>query len=386
MHPSTIKVQHPGRRPSSARSLVAVLLTCFCCYCVSRATAGAGGPPNASPWTLYIEAAAETESMGDLAAAVALLNAANDLADAEGRESLRASITRLLLASTYAEANQMEQARAVPAIRINLGEVDASFLPVVNMLSRLADAYFVRWRQYPATPGTEEERARKEILLESVARFYLVESAFQQKLLPADDERTAVTLDHYGDVLMLQGKLDAAIAALEKASDIEDKISAKEDLFARTKEETTLFPDALSRQKSQAQIDIKLDLAYVYLLQGAQDQDEKNEKGAAERFAESERLIQEMLGQFGGLWLNHPRAGLLNRRLAEVYEEWKDKNHEAEPTYRRALAIYESANGPAHDQTRRVARELASFLRTSGKEEAAKEVEQRYGLTSQATP
>jgi tetratricopeptide (TPR) repeat protein len=364
---------------SRARAITAALAVALWCY--GPAGARAQGNPNPGPWTLYIDAAAEAQSNGDLVAAEALLKSAIDFADkSEGAQSLRASISRLLLASTYADLNQAESARAVPNVRINLGDLDSTFLPVTRMLNRLADTYYARWQRFPASPATEDERTRKAVVLESAARFLLVEWAFQQKLLPADDERTAITLHYYGRILQLQGKLDDAIEQLEKANAIWDKISSKKDLYALASEEAALFPQALSRQKAQGLIDLKVRLAFFYLLDGAKHQDEKDDKRATERFVESEHLLFDTLKDFSEFWPDHPISGMLNFRLADLYSVWKDKAQEAEPAYRRSLAIYEAANGAANDNTLFVARELATFLRNSGKEDAAKAVEQRYGL------
>jgi tetratricopeptide (TPR) repeat protein len=373
-------------RPGSGlRAVVAVLLICSWCCAFDTTSAPAQNAPSPGPWALYIEAAADAQGDGDLAAAEALLTAANDFAEkSEGRESLRASITRLLLTATYADLNLMDAARAVPNVRINLGDLDASFLPVTRMLSRLGDTYYARWQRFPAAPPTEDERTRKAVMLELAARFARVEGAFQQKLLPPDDQRIATTLLFLGRILRIQGKLDEAIEQLEKANAIWDNISSKRDLFARASEEAALFPRALSRQTAQGLIETKLQLAFFYLLDGLRHQDEKDDKRATERFTESERLILDTFKEFGAFWPDHPTSGMLNFRLADLYSVWKDKAQEAEPAYQRSLAIYEAANGPASDNAQFVARELADFLRKAGKEDAAKEIEQRYGLKTPA--
>lgn len=370
-------------RASRWRSRDAVALLLGCLWLVSFVIPGraAESPPSPNPWGLYIDAAAEAQSNGDLVAAEALLQSANDVAERiDGRHSLRASLTLMLLASAYADLKKFDTARVVPDIKIDLAEVDASYLPFTRLLQRFVAGYRKRWNELPANPTTENDRKRKVTLLESAARFSMVEIAFQKKILPPDDERIANALYDYALILKDQDKLSQAIEQLKQADIIWDQIASKRDVFALANEEAALFPPGLARQKADRMLEVKKRLALYYLLDGMALQDGGDDRSATERYADAERLLLNTLSQYNAFWPNHPTTGYVNFLLARVYTFWTDKKSMAEVPYRRALAIYEAANGADDNDVTFIAGDFAGYLRHVGRKDAALEIETRYGL------
>jgi len=73
---------------------------------------------------------------------------------------------------------------------------------------------------------------------------------------------------------------------------------------------------------------------------------------------------------------DHPNLPASLNNLAELYRE-QGKYSEAEPLYRRALAILEKTLGPEHPKVATVLENLAILLRKSDQEKEAEEMSVR---------
>ena len=71
----------------------------------------------------------------------------------------------------------------------------------------------------------------------------------------------------------------------------------------------------------------------------------------------------------------HPSTATSLNNLASLYRD-QSKYEQAEPLYRRALAIYEKALGLQHPDTQQVRQNYASLLRAIGRDAEAKQLEE----------
>ena len=94
------------------------------------------------------------------------------------------------------------------------------------------------------------------------------------------------------------------------------------------------------------------------------------------KYAEAEPLFRRALAiEEAALGTNHPDVGTTLNNLALLLQE-QGKYAEAEPLFRRALAIKEAALGPDHPDVAQVAENLAAVLRHLGREDEAQRLEE----------
>ncbi len=73
---------------------------------------------------------------------------------------------------------------------------------------------------------------------------------------------------------------------------------------------------------------------------------------------------------------DHPDVATTLRNLAALYKA-QGKYAEAEPLYKRALAIWEKAMGPDHPQVALVLENMAELYKETGRLDEAKRLEER---------
>ena len=93
-------------------------------------------------------------------------------------------------------------------------------------------------------------------------------------------------------------------------------------------------------------------------------------------YPKAERQLEAALKEAEGFGPQDPRLATSLNDLGEVYR-LQGKYAEAEPLYKRSLAIYEKALGPEHPNVATSLENYAALLRKTGRSDEATEMEAR---------
>jgi hypothetical protein len=129
-------------------------------------------------------------------------------------------------------------------------------------------------------------------------------------------------------------------------------------------------------------LDVKRRLAIFNRWSGENLEASNKHAEAVTAFAKAEELYLEALKYFANDWPDHRETASVMFYLAEVYAVWNERFADAEDLYRRSSAIYEATEEPRSSNTLFIAKRLAAYLRKAGKEQAARELEEHYGIKS----
>ena len=94
------------------------------------------------------------------------------------------------------------------------------------------------------------------------------------------------------------------------------------------------------------------------------------------RYAEAEKLLSDALKEAEKLGPNDPRLAASLNNLAAIYDA-QGKYAEAEPLYKRSLAIREKALGPDHPDVATTLENYADLMRKTGREAEAEKMKVR---------
>jgi tetratricopeptide (TPR) repeat protein len=333
-------------------------------------------------WQTYISAAAGADDRNDFVTSEALLRAALDVALATDPDGLRPPLTRLLLQFVYADLNQIDEAHKMGAIRFDLAKVDPGLLSLTKQYHRLAKTFYKRWSQLP--DRTKDERIAKDLTLEYAVRCLRVEVALERQLLPQlhltfeQTQMLAGAQALLGEVLRRQGHLDESVAALEQANDLRELFRTESETIHAASQQASVLPRSASPQGLDDIVSTKFQLGFSYVEMGQGAQDEKKPAEAELAFAKAEKMFKGAVDYIEPEWPNHYLTGAAYFMLGRLYTYWDARSADAEPAIRRAIAIQLAIEGPRGERLKMAVETLSEFLRQTGQEDRARQLEAQY--------
>jgi tetratricopeptide (TPR) repeat protein len=335
-------------------------------------------------WQTYISAAASANDRNDYVTSEALLRAALDVALATDPDGLRPQLTALLLQIAYADLNQIEEVHKLGAIRFDLAKADQGLLSLTRQYDRLAMTFYSRWSRLPDSPATEQDRTAKDLTLEFAVRCLRVEVALEKRLLPQSHltfeqtQRLAGAEALLGEVLRKQWHLDESVEALEEANELRELFRTESETMHAASQQASVLQRKASPQGLDDVVETKFQLGLSYVSKGQDLQGASKPAEAKAAFANAEKMFRGAADYIEPEWPNHFLTGGAYFYLGQLYTLWDTRSADAEPAIRRAIAIHQEIEGLRGANVRLAVETLAGFLRRTGQEDRARQLEAQY--------
>jgi hypothetical protein len=346
----------------------------------------------AEAWQADLDAAAAAVVGNDDETAAVILNAALQTALALDPQGIRVALTELQLHYVYLMLDRQDAAAGAIAAapKLDGAVTDAKLAGHADTLTKFANTYFSRWRTANASSPHKAE------FLQAVVDMDRMRAIIIARFRPDDKVALATAVSEQGMAEYRSGDTDAAIATLQKAVDLWDRLHARRETLrtagsqlAPLAEGEAMPSDLETDVGGLAPFNAQRFLALALQARARREQKAQPEAAIADYEAATAR-IERTIVQYADVlkdldegadahfyvgffcaaeWLL--RVSRHETGLAGLL----DKSREA---YLAALQQYERFEGPGSKNVTATAKLLTGLLRASGDRAQAAAIEQRY--------